>query len=187
MQSIRQFSLRASALNSHLQCNILTCLLPFSPPPRIRVGFDPYNLSQYTNGAAISSLSAYINSEFGGLDSMSLGPDMSSYLASQRSQAYSYLSLASSIVANGGASNSNLGSILGSLTATATGNGQGNIGANSGQNNGNNNSESPAAAAAATSSKAANAATGALTHVPGYVAGMVACSLVAVLAGAFAL
>ncbi|SPO23230.1 uncharacterized protein UTRI_01908 [Ustilago trichophora] len=164
-----------------------------TPAPRVekrQSTFDPYNLSQYTNGAAISSLSAYINSQFGGLDSMSLGPDMSSYLASQRSEAYSYLSLASSIVNNGGASNSNLGSILGSLTATATGsgqnNGQGNVGSNSGKGNGVSNSGS-AAGASATSSKAPNSAMGSAAHVPGYVAGMVACSLVAVFAGAFAL
>lgn len=156
------------------------------------IAFDPYNLSQYTNGAAISSLSAFINSQFGGLDSMSLGPDMASYLASQRSVAYSYLSAASSIANNGGASNSDLAAVLGSLTATATGsgqnNGQGNVGANSGQGNGVGNVGSGSAAGAvATSSKAANSGMGSSTQLPGYVAGMFACTLAAVMAGAFAL
>ncbi|KAJ1028603.1 hypothetical protein NDA16_001769 [Ustilago loliicola] len=162
-----------------------------TPAPKIekRQSFDPYNLSQYTNPGALSSLSNYINSEFGGLESMSLGPDMSSYLASQRSQAYSYLSVASSILANGGASNSNLASVLGSLTSTATGsnNGQGNTGANSGQGNSVGNSGGSASAASATSSKAANAAMGVSGQISGVMAGMVACTFVAALAGAFVL
>ncbi|KAJ1027331.1 hypothetical protein NDA18_003340 [Ustilago nuda] len=151
-----------------------------TPAPRIekRQSFDPYNLSQYTDPGAISSLSAYINSQFGGLESMSLGPDMSSYLASQRSQAYSYLSLASSIITNGGASNTNLGSILGSLTATQT------AGAGSAPGSGNG---SGGSAASATSSRAPNAAVGASAQMSSVMAGIVVCTFITALAGAFAL
>ncbi|ETS62944.1 hypothetical protein PaG_02713 [Moesziomyces aphidis] len=153
-----------------------------------QASFDPYNLSQYTNPGALSSLSGYIASQFGALSGMSLDPSYSSFIASQESQAYSYLSIASSIAANGGASNSDLGSLLGSLTATMTGstNGQGNTSANSGQNNGQSNSGS-AAGASATTSKAANAAVGTTAQLPVYLTGMVACTFVAALAGAFVL
>ena len=102
---------------------------------------------------------------------MSLGPDMSSYLASQRSEAYSYLSLASSIQANGGDNNSNLASILGSITATMTGPGQSIAGSSNGMGNAGSGSGSggAAAAATATSSKAGTGAMGGSKQVPGVV------------------
>ncbi|SNX83153.1 uncharacterized protein MEPE_01859 [Melanopsichium pennsylvanicum] len=163
-----------------------------TPAPRVekrQSSFDPYNLSQYTNDGAISSLSQYINSQFGGLDSMSLGPDMSSYLASQRSQAYSYLSLASSIVANGGQSNSDLGSVLGSLTATMTANGQNNgvnnVEANSSQNYSMSNSGSAATTTA--SSASSNGALGTSAQGSSAWVGMMVVTFVVALAGAFAL
>ncbi|KAJ1029586.1 hypothetical protein NDA13_002832 [Ustilago tritici] len=159
-----------------------------TPAPRIekRQSFDPYNLSQYTDQGAISSLSAYINSQFGALESMSLGPDMSSYLASQRSQAYSYLSLASSIIANGGASNTNLGSILGSLTATQNAGAGSAPGSGSGSGSGGS-AASAASAASAISSRAPNAAVGASAQMSSVMAGIVVCTFITALAGAFAL
>lgn len=152
-----------------------------TPAPRVekRQSFDPYNLSQYTNSAALSSLSNFINSQFGGLESLSLPAGQSSFIASQRSDAYSYLSVASSILANGGASNSNLGSILGSITRSA-----------SGALSSISNAAASAASAASTGaapSGSSNAAATALGPMPGYFAGMVACTFVAALAGVFAL
>ncbi|GAC96215.1 hypothetical protein PHSY_003795 [Pseudozyma hubeiensis SY62] len=153
-----------------------------TPAPRVekRQSFDPYNLSQYTNPGALSSLSQYINSQFGALDSVSLPASESSYIASQKSQAYSYLSLASSILANGGASNSNLGSILGSITKSASG-------ALSSISKEGSSAASAASSAATSSRGSSNGAVAASGPMPGYMVGVVACTFVAALAGAFAL
>ncbi|TKY87127.1 hypothetical protein EX895_003804 [Sporisorium graminicola] len=162
-----------------------------TPAPRVekRQNFDPNNLSQYTNPAALSSLSNFINSQFGSLESMSLGGDQSSFLASQKSKAYSYLSVASSLAANGGTRNPDASSILNSITRTAGGAFSSADGAAASALSSVSAAQASAASKAGSSSSTAtgspNAAAAAST--PGYVVGMVACTFVAALAGAFAL
>ncbi|CDS82160.1 uncharacterized protein SPSC_02980 [Sporisorium scitamineum] len=153
-----------------------------TPAPRIekRQGFDPNNLSQYTNPAALSSLSDYISSQFGALESISLGGGQSSYLASQKSEAYSYLSVASSLLANGGVSNSNAASILASITATAS-----DALASASKAGSSLASAASVSASSTTRSGSSNAAVGSYTS--SYLVGMVGCTFVAALAGAFAL
>ncbi|SJX61816.1 uncharacterized protein SRS1_12800 [Sporisorium reilianum f. sp. reilianum] len=153
-----------------------------TPAPRVekRQSFDPYNLSQYTNSAALSSLSNFISSQFASLDSISLPASQSAFLASQKSQAYSYLSVASSLVANGGTRNPNASSILASVTSTAGG------ALSSASKAGSSIASSAASAASsATRTGASNAAVAAYT--PTYLVGMVGATFVAALAGAFAL
>lgn len=147
-------------------------------------GFDPYNLSQYTNAGALSSLSNYISSQFGSLDSLSLGAAESSYLASQRSQAYSYLSLASSLVADGGASNSAAASVLASLSSTAGGAlaSASKAGASAAATN---SAASASSGPSGSKSGSSNAAVAACS--PSYAIGMIAFTFVAAMAGAFAL
>ncbi|EST07686.1 hypothetical protein PSEUBRA_002781 [Kalmanozyma brasiliensis GHG001] len=154
-----------------------------TPAPHVekRQSFNPYDISQYTNPAAISSLSAFITSQFGSLSGVSLPPEQSSALASQESMAYSYLSLASSIVFNGGASNSAFSSVASSLTNTAS------ISSAASSFSSSLSSAASSAASSRTSSGASNAALGGSVQIPGFAVGMAACTFVAAFAGAFML
>ncbi|PWZ00526.1 hypothetical protein BCV70DRAFT_205984 [Testicularia cyperi] len=111
-------NLSTSAILVVAAATVAQAVSPTPAPIAKRQDFNPNDYGQYTNPAAIASLSNLLNDDFSSY--LSLAPQYSQYLYQAQSSANLYLSLASSLAANG-APASELQSLLASVTAAAGG------------------------------------------------------------------